>query len=81
MNLKSICTAIAIAVVSCSALFADPLTLAGKVVSVTEKTLVIMSGKETWTIERNADTTVSGKLEVGAIVTVNTTTTSGHKNE
>lgn len=42
----------------------------GKLVTVTEKMLVIDKGDEKWEIERTSDLKTSGKLEVGEKVTI-----------
>ncbi len=83
MNLKTLCALIATTFVFCSALFGETVNLTGTVVSVTDTKIVLLSSsKEEWTIDRTADTTVSsGKLEVGSTVTVQTVSTSAHKNE
>lgn len=82
MNLKTLCALIATTFVFCSALFGETVNLTGTVVSVTDSKIVLLSGKEEWTIDRGDDTTVSsGKLEVGSTVSIQTVSTNAHKNE
>lgn len=81
MKLKTLCALIATTFVSCSALFGETVNLSGTVVSVTDSKIVLLSGKDEWTITRNDDTTVTGKLEVGSAVSIQTVSTNAHKNE
>lgn len=42
----------------------------GPVQELTDKTIVVQKGDEKWTLNRTADTKVSGDLKVGAKVTI-----------
>ena len=74
-------------------LLASPLAMAastksyqvtGPVQELTDSSIVVMKGKEKWTIARDADTKVKGDLKVGSKVTVEyrmTATSIEAKNE
>ena len=53
-----------------SAQAAKKYQVTGKVLEVTDKTIVVQKDEEKWELERSADLKVDGELKVGAKVTI-----------
>ena len=62
--------------------FGQTLQITGTVTAVTSTQITLQSGTDSWTIKRDATTSVTtGNLTVGATVTVRCISPDAHKNE
>ncbi len=82
MNLKNIILITAGTALLSTAAFGQSMQLKGKVVGLTKTEITLQSGSDTWTIARNAGTSISmGTLRLGSSVTLQCNTPDAHKNE
>ena len=70
--------AIACAVLMSGMAMAGPKTyqVTGPIVEVTDKSIVVKKGQETWEVARDGQTKITGDLKVGAKVTITYTMTA-----
>ena len=82
MKIKTfLCVIVAGSLSLSSVAFAQTTEMTGKVVAVSSSMITVQKGTEVWEIKRSRSTTVTGKLKVGATVTVKYNAPDAQKKE